>query len=133
MPTVLIVDDDTPLLELLSADLTSGGLKVRIAADAAIAIRAILESPPDLILLDIGLPYLDGMEVLAALKSDPASRDIPVVVLTGHQDENEHVQARNLGAEGFLHKPVARETLINEIFSRLAWKAAKKLANPPPV
>jgi DNA-binding response OmpR family regulator len=132
MPTILIVDDDIPLLELLSTDLTSGGLKVRIAADAAVAIRTVLESPPDLILLDIGLPYLDGLELLAALKSDPASRDVPVVVLTGHQDEAEYVQARNLGADGFLHKPVTRETLINEIFSRLARQAAKKLANPPP-
>lgn len=132
MPAILIVDDDTTLLDLLSTHLSNGGLNVRVAADAAVAIRSVLTEPPDLIVLDIGLPYLDGMEVLAALKADPASRDIPVLVLTGHQDESEYVRAMNLGADGYLHKPVERERLINEIFSRLAKRAAKKLAALPP-
>ncbi len=132
MPSILIVDDDLTLLELLSVHLSNGGLQVSVAPDAAVALRSIIENPPDLIILDIGLPYLDGMEVLAALKSDPASKHIPVIVLTGHEDPSEYVQASNLGADGYLHKPVDREKLINEIFSRLARQAAKKIANPPP-
>ena len=132
MPTILIVDDDTTLLDLLSTHLSSGGLKVQVAPDAAIALRTVIDTPPDLVLLDIGLPYLDGMEMLAAMKSDPVSRDIPVVVLTGHHDEQEYVQAMNLGADGFLNKPVDRDRLINEIFSRLARRAAHKLANSAP-
>ena len=132
MPTILIVDDDTTLLDLLSVHLSNGGLKVQIAADAALALRSVIDQPPDLVLLDIGLPYLDGMEILAAMKADPASRDIPVVVLTGHHDEQEYVQAMSLGADGFLNKPVERDRLINEIFSRLARRAAKKLAATPP-
>jgi DNA-binding response OmpR family regulator len=132
MPTILIVDDDTTLLDLLSAHLSKGGLKVQIAPDAAIALRTVIDSPPDLVLLDIGLPYLDGMEILAAMKSDPSSRDIPVLVLTGHHDEQEYVQAMNLGADGYLNKPVDRDKLINEIFSRLARRAAHKLATSAP-
>jgi DNA-binding response OmpR family regulator len=132
MPTILIVDDDTTLLDLLSVHLSSGGLNVQVAPDAAIALRTVIDTPPDLVLLDIGLPYLDGMEILAAMKSDPASRDIPVLVLTGHHDEQEYVQAMNLGADGFLNKPVDRERLINEIFSRLARRAARKLATSAP-
>ena len=132
MPTILIVDDDATLLDLLSVHLSSGGLKVQVAADAAVALRSVIDNPPDLVLLDIGLPYLDGMEILAALKSDPLSRDIPVVVLTGHHDEQEYVQAMNLGADGYLNKPVDRDRLINEIFSRLARRAARKLATSPP-
>ena len=132
MPSILIIDDDVILLDLLSAHLSNGGLQVSVAPDAAIALRKVIENPPDLIILDIGLPYMDGMEVLAALKSDPTSRRIPVIVLTGHEDNAEYVQARNLGAEGYLHKPVDREKLINEIFSHLARQAARKLANPPP-
>lgn len=132
MPTILIVDDDTTLLDLLSSHLSNGGLTVQVAADAAIALRTVIDAPPDLVLLDIGLPYLDGMEILAAMKSDPASRDIPVLVLTGHHDEQEYVQAMNLGADGYLNKPVDRDRLINEIFSRLARRAARKLATSSP-
>ena len=132
MPSILIIDDDVTLLELLSVHLSHGGLQVSGAPDAAIALRKVIDNPPDLIILDIGLPYLSGMEVLAALKSDAASKHIPVIVLTGHEDDAEYVQARNIGADGYLHKPVDREKLINEIFSRLARQAAKKLANPRP-
>ena len=76
--------------------------------------------PLQLILLDIQLPYLNGMEVLAVLKADPSTKHIPVIVLTGREDEECFVQAKNLGAEGFLTKPVQRHQLINEIFSKLA-------------
>jgi DNA-binding response OmpR family regulator len=133
-PRVLIIDDDRTLLDLLRVYLTSGGLKIEVAEDAAVAIRTILASPPDLIILDIALPFLDGMEVLAALKSDASTKDIPVVILTAHGDEETFVQAKNLGAEGFLKKPVERDVLINEIFSKLARSAAKKArqsARPP--
>jgi len=133
-PRVLIIDDDRTLLDLLRVYLTSGGLKIEVAEDAAVAIRTILASPPDLIILDIAMPYLDGMEVLAALKSDASTRDIPVIVLTARTDEECFVQANNLGAEGFLRKPVERDALINEIFSKLARHAARKarLDAPPP-
>ena len=125
-PRVLIIDDDRTLLDLLRVYLTSGGLKIEVAEDAAVAIRTILASPPDLIILDIAMPYLDGMEVLAALKSDASTRDIPVIVLTARTDEECFVQANNLGAESFLRKPVERDVLINEIFSKLARHAARK-------
>lgn len=125
-PRVLIIDDDRTLLDLLRVYLTSGGLKIEVAEDAAVAIRTILASPPDLIILHIAMPYLDGMEVLAALKSDASTRDIPVIVLTARTDEECFVQANNLGAEGFLRKPVERDVLINEIFSKLARHAARK-------
>lgn len=131
-PTVLIVDDDLTLLNLLRMHVSSAGLAVQVAADAEVAIRSVLEHPPDLILLDLGLPYLDGMEVLAALKSDPASKDIPVIVFTGHDNEREYLQAQNLGADGFLRKPIDRTRLVNEIFSRIAQKAARKLSTLPP-
>lgn len=125
-PRVLIIDDDRTLLDLLRVHLTSGGLKIEVAEDAAVAIRTILASPPDLILLDIQLPYLNGMEVLAALKADPSTQHIPVIVLTAREDEECFVQAKNLGAEGFLNKPVQRDQLINEIFSKLARSKFQK-------
>jgi len=125
-PRILIVDDDRTLLDLLRVHLSSGGLKVEVAEDAAIAIRSVLDSPPDIILLDVQMPYLNGLDMLAALKSEPATRPIPVIVLTGEEDPHCRTKALKLGADGFLNKPVQYRQLINEIFSRLARRAAEK-------
>jgi len=125
-PRILIVDDDRTLLDLLRVHLSSGGLKVEVAEDAAVAIRSVLDSPPDIILLDVQMPYLNGLDMLAALKSEPATRPIPVIVLTGEEDPHCRTKALKLGADGFLNKPVQYRQLINEIFSRLARRAAEK-------
>jgi len=72
------------------------------------------------------MPYLNGLDMLAALKSEPATRPIPVIVLTGEEDPHCRTKALKLGADGFLNKPVQYRQLINEIFSRLARRAAEK-------
>jgi DNA-binding response OmpR family regulator len=133
-PRILIVDDDRTLLDLLRVHLASGGLKVEVAEDAAVALRSLVETPPDLILLDIELPYLNGFEILAAVKADPATSAIPVIVLTGREDPQSRAEAERLGADGFLIKPVQNRQLIDEIFSRLARRAAEKAraARPKP-
>ena len=133
-PRILIVDDDRTLLDLLRVHLSSGGLKVEVAEDAAVAIRTVLASPPDLILLDVELPYMNGLDVLKALKTDPATHTIPVIVLTGRDDEECFQRAQALGADAFLNKPVQYRQLIDEIFSRLARRAAdraRRAADPP--
>ena len=123
---ILIVDDDIMLLDLLQLQLSGRAVQVRVAEDAVIALRSIIESPPDLILLDLGLPYLDGVEVLKALKGDPSTQHIPVIVITGNDDESEHTRVRMLGAQAVLRKPVNSEDLINEIFSRLTRSVASR-------
>jgi DNA-binding response OmpR family regulator len=130
MARILIIDDDVLLLDLLQLHLSGRSVTVQVAEDAVIALRSIIESPPDLVLLDLGLPYLDGMEVLKAIKGDPATRHIPVIVITGHDDEAEYVRAKALGADAFLNKPVQRDELINEIFSRLSRHIANRPAAP---
>ncbi len=125
-PRILIVDDDQTLLDLLRVHLASGGLKVEVAEDAAIGLRSILENPPDLVLLDVELPYLNGLDILAAIKADASTKSIPVIVFTGNDDATCHDRAKALGAEGFLTKPVQFRMLIDEIFSKLARRAAEK-------
>jgi DNA-binding response OmpR family regulator len=129
---ILIIDDDVVLLDLLQLHLSGRSVDVQVAEDAVIALRSIIKSPPDLIVLDLGLPYLSGMEVLRAVKGDPKTSHIPVIVVTGHDNEAEHVRARELGADAFLNKPVARDDLINEIFSRLSRQIAGRSATPAP-
>lgn len=108
--------------------LSNSGMKVDVAEDAAIGIRLLLESPPDLILLDLDLPYMGGLEVLDALKGDGATADIPVLILTSRNDDDCFTQAKRLGAESFLTKPVKRDHLIAEVQSLLEKGVARKAA-----
>lgn len=130
MAQILIIDDDVILLDLLQLHLSGRSVDVQVAEDAVIALRSIIKNPPDLIVLDLGLPYLSGMEVLRAVKGDPKTSHIPVIVVTGHDDEAEYVRARELGADAFLNKPVTRDALVNEIFSRLTRQVASRPATP---
>jgi DNA-binding response OmpR family regulator len=99
--------------------LASVGHEVRTAEDAALGLRAIIADPPDLILLDLTIPYLDGFEMIEALRNDPATRNTPVIVLTGRGDDETYARARELGAAQLLTKPVERDLLIKAIDGEL--------------
>jgi len=109
---ILIIEDDLTFLDLLRVHLSDAGHEVQIAEDAAIGLRAILDNPPDLLLLDLNVPYLHGFEMLKALRSDPLTRRMPVVIITGRDDEDAYVQALRIGIDGYLTRPVQREMLI---------------------
>lgn len=115
MANLLIIEDDVSMLELLRVHLKAAGHAVRVAADAADGIRYILAEAPDLILSDIAMPYLDGMELLRALRSDPLTMRIPVIFLTGRDDDDTLVKARELGVDDFLTKPIQVEDLLSAI------------------
>ena len=119
MAKIVIIEDDLTFLDLLRVHLASAGHEVRTAEDAALGLRAIIADPPDLILLDLTIPYLDGFEMIEALRNDPATRDTPVIVLTGRGDDETYTQARKLGAAQLLTKPVARDLLIKAIDGQL--------------
>src|SRR2546428_3702143 len=80
---IVVIEDDLTFLDLLRVHLAGAGHEVLTAEDAALGLRAIIAGAPDLILLDLSVPYLDGFEMLEALRTDPATRNIPVIVLTG--------------------------------------------------
>jgi len=112
MPAVLVIDDDHFIRELLMLHLRNAGCDASSAADPAEGIKAVIETPPDLILLDVDMPYMSGLEVLQALKSDPKSAHIPVVMLTGRTDDETWLTATRAGACAYLTKPVEREELF---------------------
>ena len=116
---IVIIEDDLTFLDLLRVHLTSAGHEVRTAEDAAVGLRAIIADPPELILLDLTVPYLDGFEMIEALRNDPATRNTPVIVLTGHGDDEIYARARELGASQLLTKPVERDLLIRAIDGEL--------------
>ena len=101
---LLIVDDDLLLLQTLDAFLTREGYKVRSAPNGQMALMSAVEDPPELILLDIRLPDMDGFQVCRRLKEDPQTGHIPVIMLTGHGSEEIAVEAMKAGVSDYLVK-----------------------------
>ena len=112
-PRVLVVDDDASMRHLLRLHLTNNGFEAMLAEDAIVAGHAIPRDLPDLILLDVQMPYMNGYEFAAALKADELTRNIPVVFLTTDSAVAEH--AHKLGAEAYLNKPVMVDRLLEVV------------------
>lgn len=112
---VLIIDDD-PVFSLLASEaLQQAGFDTRIASDAQQAMSSFEEYKPDLALLDVNLPGGNGFEVCAALRSLASGRDVPIVMVTGHNDTESIARAYDAGATDFIHKPVLWPTLPHRV------------------
>jgi len=121
-PTVLIVDDHVQNLELIGALMQAEGYRVLTARDGVEALEQVAQAQPDLILLDIMMPGLDGYAVCQQLKADPATRLIPVVLLTALGDEGHKLYGLQAGADDFLSKPVSQAELKARVRSLLERK-----------
>lgn len=109
---VLVVDDEPAIRELLKLHLANAGYDVRVAEDAIVAERALREAPPDLVVVDVALPYRGGLEFVAGLSADEALAGLPVIFITGHEALARG--ARELGA-GCLQKPFAVDALLEMV------------------
>jgi two-component system chemotaxis response regulator CheY len=107
---VLIVDDDKVMRELLQLHLANAGYDVRAAEDPVAAGHLIVKCKPDLLIVDVQMPYMNGYEFVAALRADPETRAIPVVFLTTDDDVAD--EAKKLGAAAYLAKPVMATRLL---------------------
>jgi len=112
---ILAIEDDPSFRDLLRLHLQSAGHTVRAAGDPQEGLRAILGHPPELILLDLELPYLSGFEVLEALRADPASQSIPVIIITGRSEAEAYERCRKIGFDAFVSKPLKREDLLRQV------------------
>ncbi len=109
---VLVVDDDAGLREMLRASLEADGCTVREAASAEEGLAALGEEPPDLILLDVEMPQVDGWEMLRLVRERHGVEAIPVVMYSGKVDAVAASQAQERGAQGFVGKPFDPEQLL---------------------
>jgi DNA-binding response OmpR family regulator len=113
---VLVVDDDRHIVEWLKEALSNSGYIVRGAYNGQEALALAREDSPDLILLDLKMPDMDGYEVIRNLRREQATRNIPVIIITGYTfDDDDHVKIVGMGVEHMLTKPFSIETLVEEI------------------
>ncbi len=129
--TVLVVDDEKNIRRTLQLVLEGEGYRVLGAETAgqALAILATPETPVDLAIFDVKLPDVSGLDALAKIRSDEATRDLPIIVISGHATVNDAVQAIKLGASDFFEKPLARERVLVSVRNVLdAAKVRQELA-----
>ena len=119
--TILLVDDDALMRRSLAFHLEQAGYQVQTAASAEDALAIVRHSPPDLVLLDIGLPGMDGLEALRELK---VQRDLPVIFLTGRRRELDEVVGLELGADDYITKPFDVDVVLAHIKAVLRRRAA---------
>jgi putative two-component system response regulator len=120
---ILVVDDEPINRKVMEAMLVPLGHRVSLAADGPQALEQAAQAPPDLILLDVMMPGMDGFEVTRRLKGDPACRNIPVVIVTALREVEDRVKALEAGADDFLTKPVDKSELRARVRSLLKVKA----------
>jgi len=113
--TILVVDDEQDLLDLIEYNLKKEGFRVLKAENGVEALEVAREQNPDLVLLDIMMPKMDGLEVCQKMRSDDALRHIPIIFLTARGDEKTEVEGLDLGADDYVTKPISTTKLISRI------------------
>ncbi len=124
-PMVLLVEDEAPLVAMLRYNLEKQGFRVEEAVDGQEAIARIAESPPDIVLLDWMLPVMSGIEVCRQIRRRPATRDLPVIMVTARGEDGDAVRGLNTGADDYITKPFSMDALLARM------RALLRRAGPP--
>ena len=123
---ILAVDDTPANLHLLSEMLSQQGYKVRITPKGKLAIQSILANPPDLILLDIMMPDMNGYEVCQTLKADELTRDIPVIFISALSETFDKVKAFKVGGVDYISKPFHLEEVLARVENQLRLRSQER-------
>lgn len=119
MTHILLVEDNEASAEMLQRRLARRGFLVSVAPDGASTLVAVDQAHPDLILMDLSLPEIDGLELTRRLKADPATATIPILALTAHAMSADRDRALEAGCDGFETKPVEFDRLLRAISALL--------------
>lgn len=123
---VLVVDDEEPILELLKYNLEKGGYEVRTASDGFVAIEKAKKFIPDLVLLDIMMPKMDGVETCRLLRAIPELQNTFIVFLTARSEEYSEIAAFDVGADDYITKPIKPRALMSRITALFRREPKKK-------
>ena len=113
--SVLVVDDEPNIVQSLEFLMTAAGFDVRVARNGDEALAAVEAGRPDLVLLDIMIPGLDGYEVCRAIRVNPEWQDVRIIMLTAHGRESERAKGIDLGADAYVTKPFSTRDLVEQV------------------
>jgi len=112
---IFVVDDEPDVVELLQTVLELEGFEVEAATDGRSALARLLANPPDLLILDLMMPDLDGMELLKLLRLDPKGTRIPVLILSARTGQHDQIASLQLGANAYVCKPFSNKELVAQV------------------
>jgi DNA-binding response OmpR family regulator len=131
---VLVVEDERDIADLIKHTLERGGdVDVEIAASGDAALKAAAENPPDCIVLDLNLPVVSGLEVCRLLRARPATKSIPIIMVTARTSENDRVSGLDLGADDYITKPFSTRELAARVRAALRRRRGESEARGPAI
>jgi two-component system alkaline phosphatase synthesis response regulator PhoP len=132
MTRVLVVEDDPDIADLVGRYLRKSGFEVDVRANGREALASIAESPPALVVLDLMLPQLNGLELCRILRADEKTAAIPVIMVTARADESERIAGLDIGADDYLGKPFSPGELVARVRALLR-RSARATSMPPQI
>src|SRR5215203_3300308 len=127
-PRVLIVEDDEDIAHLLAHSVRKAGFEAAVMLSGAGVLARVRESPPDLVLLDVMLPGVDGRDICRAMRTDPRTQAIPVIMITARAEEADRVAGLDLGADDYITKPFSPREVVARVRAVLRRTAAPAAA-----
>ena len=123
---ILVVEDTQASLRLLADILTKQGYRVRPASDGSLALKSVAVKAPDLILLDVNMPGMDGYEVCRRLKADEQSRRVPIIFISAHSETEQKVKGFDAGGVDYITKPFQPEEVLARVRTQLRLRDAEE-------
>lgn len=123
---IVVIEDEPDIQDVLEYNLTREGFDVRTASTGSEGLRAVAADKPDLVLLDLMIPEIDGLDVCRTLKSEDETKDIPIIMVTAKSEESDVVLGLGLGADDYVQKPFSPRELVARVRAVLRRGGAKK-------
>ena len=115
MTRILVVEDDRDIAELVERYLQKAGFSIELLSSGRDALKAIADRTPDLLILDLMLPHVDGLEICRSVRSDPQTAAIPIIMLTARAEESERIVGLEIGADDYVAKPFSPNELVARV------------------
>jgi DNA-binding response OmpR family regulator len=115
MTRILVVEDDRDIAELVDRYLQKAGFSIELLSSGRDALKAIADHTPDLLILDLMLPHVDGLEICRSVRSDPRTAAIPIIMLTARAEESERIVGLEIGADDYVPKPFSPKELVARV------------------
>jgi DNA-binding response OmpR family regulator len=129
MPRALVVEDDPDIARLIERYLQRAGYATEIVHSGRTVITRVRERPPDILILDLMLPDVDGLDICRTLRGDPATASVPIIMVTAKAEESDRIGGLELGADDYLTKPFSPNELVARV--RALLRRARTDADPP--
>jgi DNA-binding response OmpR family regulator len=115
MTRILVVEDDRDIAELVDRYLQKAGFSIELLSSGRDALKAIADHTPDLLILDLMLPHVDGLEICRSVRSDPRTAAIPIIMLSARAEESERIVGLDIGADDYVPKPFSPKELVARV------------------